>query len=148
MQSNSIGPIRFAVTQRGTSKESNVKPHSTIDAEKRREGNLQGHGLSSSIPQSKTTLSVCGENQEDAPITPPSEGVTVVNAHYENIKTFNTQRDQPGLSTKAGVNDAVASSGVTNNAVASSCAEPGNALSEVQRKVHFSSDNISIYRGN
>ncbi|KAL8485507.1 hypothetical protein ACS0TY_027699 [Phlomoides rotata] len=147
MQSNSIAPRRFAAPQRGTLKESNVKPHSTIDAERCRGDNPQGYRLSSSIPQSKTTVSVCGDNQEDAPITPPSEGVTVVKAHNENIKTFNTQRDQPGLSTKPGVDDAVASSGVANNAVASSCVEPGNVLSEVQKKVHFSSDNISIQRG-
>lgn len=148
MQSNGIGPRRFLVPQRETSKEPNTKPHSTIDAKKGKEDILQGHRSRSSIPQSKTMVIVSGDNQEDAPITPPSEGVTTVNAHDENIKPFNTQRDQPELSTRPGANDAVASSGVIDDAVASSGVEPGNVPSEVQRKVHFSSDNIPTSRGN
>ncbi|KAL0314271.1 UNVERIFIED_CONTAM: Serine/threonine-protein kinase MPS1 [Sesamum angustifolium] len=89
MQSNGIRPRRMLVPQQETSKESNMKPHSAIAAKKSKEDVLQGHRLMSSIRESKTTVSVTGDNQEDASITPPSEWVLL-----------------------SGINDAVASSGV------------------------------------
>ncbi|KAI3464465.1 hypothetical protein Pfo_021128 [Paulownia fortunei] len=138
MQSNGIRPRRFLVPQQETSKESNTKPHSTIDVKKSKEDIPQvGHKLRGSIPQSKTMVFVSGDNQEDASITPPSEWGTTANAREENFKPCNTQRDQPGLSTRSGIDDAVASSGV----------KPGNVLAEVQRKVHFSTENIATSCG-
>ncbi|KAL1533670.1 dual-specificity kinase [Salvia divinorum] len=61
-------------------------------------------------------------------------GVTTVDAHDVNMKLINTQRDQP---TKPKINDAVASLGPG----------PGNALGEIQRKVHFSSNAIATSCG-
>ncbi|KAL2231960.1 UNVERIFIED_CONTAM: Serine/threonine-protein kinase MPS1 [Sesamum indicum] len=136
MQSNGIKPRRMLVPQKETSKESNTKPHSAIDAKKSKEDILQGHRLMSSIRESKTTVSITGDNQEDASITPPSEWGTTVNAHEENLPC-NNQRDQPGLSIRSGVNDAVASSGV----------KPEKVLAEVRRKVHFSTEKIAKSHG-
>lgn len=138
MQSNGIGPIRSVGPQRETSKESNIKPQPRFDAKKCKEDILQSRRIKSSIPQSKAKVFVSGDNQEDVPITPPSEGVTTVNAHDVNIKTFNSQRDQPELSTRPQINDAVASSGVGH----------GNVMGEVLRKVHFSRDTVATSRGN
>ncbi|KAK4391130.1 Serine/threonine-protein kinase MPS1 [Sesamum angolense] len=137
MQSNGIRPRRMLVPQQETSKESNMKPHSAIAAKKSKEDVLQGHRLMSSIRESKTTVSVTGDNQEDASITPPSEWGTTVNAHEENFKPCNDQRDQPGLSIRSGINDAVASSGV----------KPEKVLAEVRRKVHFSTERIATSQG-
>ncbi|KAL0351439.1 UNVERIFIED_CONTAM: Serine/threonine-protein kinase MPS1 [Sesamum calycinum] len=137
MQSNGIRPRRMLVPQQETSKESNMKPHSAIAAKKSKEDVLQGHRLMSSIRESKTTVSVTGDNQEDASITPPSEWGTTVNAHEENFKPCNDQRDQPGLSIRSRINDAVASSGV----------KPEKVLAEVRRKVHFSTEKIATSQG-
>ncbi|KAH6782727.1 putative protein kinase 1 [Perilla frutescens var. frutescens] len=134
MQSNRIGPVRHSVPQRDTSKDSN---QSRSDAKKCGEDILQRQRLRSSVPKSKAMVFVSGDNQDDVSLTPPSEGVTTVNAHGVNIKPFDTQRDQPVLSTRPQTNDAVASSGVG----------PGNVLGEVQRKVHFSSNTIATSRG-
>ncbi|KAL3638785.1 hypothetical protein CASFOL_016692 [Castilleja foliolosa] len=61
-----------------------------------------------------------GDNHQDSSITPPSEwGTTHINQPESRI----------------------------NDAVASAVAEPGNAVAEVQRKVHFSSENIAMPRG-
>ncbi|KAL0438046.1 UNVERIFIED_CONTAM: Serine/threonine-protein kinase MPS1 [Sesamum latifolium] len=137
MQSNGIRPRRMLVPQQETSKESNMKPHSEIDAKKSKEDILQGNRLMGSIRESKTTISVTGDNQEDASITPPSEWGTTVNAHEENFKPCNDQRDQPELSIRSGINDAVASSGV----------KPEKILAEVRRKVHFSTEKIATSQG-
>ncbi|XP_011097727.2 LOW QUALITY PROTEIN: uncharacterized protein LOC105176570 [Sesamum indicum] len=136
MQLNGIKPRRMLVPQQETSKESNMKPHSAIDAKKSKEDIQQGHRLMGSIRESKTTVSITGDNQEDASITPPSEWGTTVNAHEENLPC-NNQRDQPGLSIRSGVNDAVASSGV----------KPEKVLAEVRRKVHFSTEKIAKSHG-
>ncbi|KAK6114863.1 hypothetical protein DH2020_007132 [Rehmannia glutinosa] len=135
MQSNGIRPRRFLVPQRETSKESNIRPHSTNDVKKSKEDILHGHRLRASIPQSN----ISGGNQECASITPPSEWGSTVKAHEENFKPCNTQGDQHGLSIRSEINDAVALAGVEP--------EPGNVAAEVQRKVHFSSENIATSRG-
>ncbi|KAK6132376.1 hypothetical protein DH2020_033897 [Rehmannia glutinosa] len=87
MQSNGIRPRRFLVPQRETSKESNIRPHSTNDVKKSKEDILHGHRLRGSIPQSN----ISGGNQECASITPPSEWGSTVKAHEENFKPCNTQ---------------------------------------------------------
>ncbi|KAK6132377.1 hypothetical protein DH2020_033868 [Rehmannia glutinosa] len=87
MQSNGIRPRRFLVPQRETSKESNIRPHSTNDVKKSKEDILHGHRLRASIPQSN----ISGGNQECASITPPSEWGSTVKAHEENFKPCNTQ---------------------------------------------------------
>ncbi|GFQ02435.1 probable serine/threonine-protein kinase mps1 [Phtheirospermum japonicum] len=132
MQSNGIKPRRFLVPQQETAKESNPKPQSTNDAKNSKEV-LQSRRLRGFNPQSK----IIGENHEDASITPPSEWGTTVNTPIENPKPLRTQINQPGPSIRPGINDAVASA----------VAEPGNAVAEVQRKVHFSSENIGTPRG-
>ncbi|GER49218.1 kinase family protein [Striga asiatica] len=132
MQTNGIKPRRFLVPQQESSKESNLEPQSTNVAKSSKDDILQGPRLRGSIPQSK----ISGENHEAASITPPSEWGTTVNTNEENPKPFHIQRAQPGLSVRSGVNDAVAS-GV----------EPGNAVADVRRKVHFPSENIASSGG-
>ncbi|CAA0827868.1 putative protein kinase 1 [Striga hermonthica] len=131
MQTNGIKPRRFLVPQQESSKESNLKPQSTNVVKRSTDDTLQGPRLRGSIPQSK----ISGENHEAASITPPSEWGTIVNTNEENPKAFHIQRAQPGLSIRSGVNDAVAS-GV----------EPGNAVADVRRKVHFPNENIAPSR--
>lgn len=133
MQSLGIGPRRTAVPRRDPPKQPNLETKSTFIAKNCEEDNLQGQRLRSSVPKSEAMVFVSRDNQEDVPITPPSEGVTIVNAHDVNIKPFNTQRDPPTLSSTPLIKEAVASSGVG----------PGN----IQRKVHFSSDAIATSRG-
>ncbi|KAL6525151.1 hypothetical protein OROMI_030744 [Orobanche minor] len=133
LQSNGIRPKRFLVPQQETSKESNLKPHAANDVKKSKDDILQDRRLRGPIRQSK----ISGGNHEDSSITPPSDWGTSVNTHEEYPKPLPTQRTQPGHSIRSGINDAVATS----------CVEPGNAVAEVQRKVHFSHENIAISRG-
>ncbi|XP_057795838.1 serine/threonine-protein kinase MPS1 isoform X2 [Salvia miltiorrhiza] len=125
-------PRRNVVPQREPPKESSIKPQSRFDSVKCKEDILQSQGLRSSVPKPKPMLYGSAYNHDNVPITPspPSEGFTTVDPHDVNIKLFNTQRDQP---TRPQINDAVASLEPG----------PGNALGEVQRKVHFSSDAIA-----
>lgn len=126
---------RNVVPQRETPKESSIKPQSRFDSTKCKEDILQSQRLRSTVPKSNAMVYVSGYNHDDVPITPPSEGVTTVDAHDVNIMPLDTRRDQP---IRPQINDAVASSGPG----------PGNALGEVHRKVHFSSDAIATSRGN
>ncbi|PIN12989.1 serine/threonine and tyrosine kinase [Handroanthus impetiginosus] len=137
MQSNGIRPRRFLVPGQETSKESNTKPCQALDAKKSKEEIPKSRRLRGSVPQSKVMVSLRGETQEDASLTPPSECGTTVNTHEAKVKPYDTQGNQPGLSTRSGSNDAVVSSG----------GEPGNPPAEVQRKVHFSTENIATSRG-
>lgn len=132
MQSVGIGPRRTVVPRRDPPKQPNLNTQSVSNAKNCKKDNLQTQRLRSSVPKSEDMVFVSGDNQEDS-ITPPSEGVTTVNAHDVNIKPFNIQRDPPALSSTPQINDKVASLGVG----------PGN----VQRKVHFSSDAIATSRG-
>ena len=118
-------PVRNVVPQRETPKESSIRPQSILDSEK----------CKGDILQSRRMQSLRCSNNDDVPITPLSEGVTTVDAHDVNMKLFNTQRDGP---TRPQINDAVALLGPG----------PGNALQEIQRKVHFSSNAIATSCGN
>ncbi|KAK4493189.1 hypothetical protein RD792_017952 [Penstemon davidsonii] len=136
MQSNVLKPRRCVFPRRETSKDSNLKPHSVVDVEKSKEDIPQDQRLRGSSSQSKNVVSLTVQNQEDASITPPSEWGSTVNTHEESI-LYKAQRDQPGLSTRCG----------SNNAVASSCYEPENVPAEVQKKVYFASECNVTSRG-
>ncbi|KAL1543878.1 dual-specificity kinase [Salvia divinorum] len=116
-------PRRNVVPQRETVKESSIKPQSIFESKKCKEDILQSWRI-----QSRRC-----SNSDDVSITPPSEGVTTLDARDVNVKLFNTQRDQP---TRPQINDAVVSLRPG----------PGNAQGEVQRKVHFSSNAIATSR--
>lgn len=118
-------PVRNVVPRRETPKESSIRPQSIFDSKKCKED----------ILQSRRMQSLQGSNNDDVPVTPPSEGVTTVDAHDVNKKLFNTQRVGP---TRPQINDAVASLGPG----------PGTALQEIQRKVHFSTNAIVTSCGN
>ncbi|XP_042012049.1 serine/threonine-protein kinase MPS1-like isoform X2 [Salvia splendens] len=107
-------PRRNVVPQRETPKESNLKPQSILESKKCKEDILQSCRI-----QSRRCA-----NNDDVSITPPSEGITTLDAH---------DVDQP---TRPQINDAVAS--------LRPC--PGNAQGEVQRKVHFSRNAIATAR--
>ncbi|XP_073146728.1 serine/threonine-protein kinase MPS1 [Henckelia pumila] len=132
LQPSGNQPRRLLVPQRETSKKSILKPSSTIYAKKGKEEVAQGDRPSGSIPKSKTGVSVAGDNQEDASITPPSQWGASLNMQDENFKPCNFQRDQSGISVTSG----------SRVAIASSDAEYGHApVADVQKKVHFSSGN-------
>ncbi|KAL3641314.1 hypothetical protein CASFOL_016282 [Castilleja foliolosa] len=133
MQSNGIKPRRFLVSQQEKAKESNPKPESSNDAKKSKDDIMQSRRVRRSVPQPK----ISGDNHEDASITPPSEWGTTVNTLEENPELVHTHINKPGLSIRSEINDAVASA----------VAEPGNEVAEVQRKVHFSSENIATPLG-
>ncbi|GER37766.1 kinase family protein [Striga asiatica] len=133
MQTNGIKPRRFLVPQKESSKESNLKHQSTNDIKKSKDTNWQGHKLRGSILQSKISV----DSHEVASITLPSELGASVNTNEENPKPFHTQRTQPGLSIRSGANNAVTSGGF----------EPGNAVAEVQRNVHFANEKIASSHG-
>lgn len=129
MQSNAIGPRRTLVPHREISKDSNIKPHLTFDAKNSKEDVPQGHRLRFSVSHSKNMVTVTGENQEDGSMSPPSEWGSTVNTLEKDL------RDQPGDSAGSANNDIVA-------------VETGNVLAEVQKKVHFATDNDATSHGN
>ncbi|XP_022894785.1 probable serine/threonine-protein kinase mps1 isoform X2 [Olea europaea var. sylvestris] len=135
LQSNSIRPRRLVVPQRGTSKESNLNPHLTFDAKKSNEEILLNHGLMDSTSQSKKVISFATDAQEDAATSPPSECGSTINTQEGNFKPCNDQGDQPQLFSGSRSNNTIASSLVV---------EPEHVpLSEVQKKVHFVSENYA-----
>lgn len=82
MQSNSIMPRRILVPRRETSKitASNVVP--TIDAKKSqdvRPSMHQGNTGKELVVEIRNKVSVVGETEEDAPITPPSISGSITN---------------------------------------------------------------------
>ncbi|KAL7155950.1 hypothetical protein ABFS83_03G110500 [Erythranthe nasuta] len=131
MQPNVIRPRRILVAQRGTSKESNIKPHSTIDVNKSKEDVPQSHKSRGTVPHSKSNVFVRGENKEDKTNAPPSESGATVNAREENFEPIKSQIDLPRL----------------DDAVVSSSVERENVVDEVQRKVHSSVENSATSRG-
>ncbi|EYU22921.1 hypothetical protein MIMGU_mgv1a023135mg [Erythranthe guttata] len=131
MQPNVIRPRRILVAQRGTSKESNVKPHSAIDVNKSKEDIPQSHKSRGTVPHSKSSVFVRGENKDDKSNTPPPELGATVNAREENFEPIKSQIDLPRL----------------DDAVASSSVEPENVVDELQRKVDSSVENITTSRG-
>ncbi|KAL2467512.1 putative protein kinase 1 [Forsythia ovata] len=137
-QSNSVRPRRLMVPQRGTSKESNLNPHPVFDAKKSNEEISPSHRLMDTTSQSKKVVSVSGDTQEDAPISPPSEWGSTINTHEGNFKPCNDHGDQhqpfPGSRS--------------NNTVAPLVIEPEHVpLSEVQKKVRFASENYARTQG-
>ncbi|PIN00063.1 hypothetical protein CDL12_27434 [Handroanthus impetiginosus] len=133
MQSNGIRPRRCLVPHREASKDSNTKPYVTFDAKNRKEDVSQAHGLRVSGSQSINMASVAGENPEDASMSLPSELGSTRNTLEENFKLLNAQRDQPGISARSGSNDIVV-------------VETGNVLAELQKKVHFTTENNATSR--
>lgn len=128
------------VPQRGTSKESNLNPHLTFDAKKSNEEILLNHGLMDSTSQSKKVISFATDAQEDAATSPPSECGSTINTQEGNFKPCNDQGDQPQLFSGSRSNNTIASSLVV---------EPEHVpLSEVQKKVHFVSENYAGTQGN
>ncbi|KAL0360186.1 UNVERIFIED_CONTAM: hypothetical protein Sradi_3703100 [Sesamum radiatum] len=89
MQSNGIRPRRMLVPQQETSKESNMKPHSAIDAKKSKEDILQGHRLMAPFVSPR----------------PPSLSLETIRRMHQLLHLQNGVR-------LSGINDAVASSGV------------------------------------
>ncbi|CAI9778113.1 unnamed protein product [Fraxinus pennsylvanica] len=133
LQSNSIRPRRLAVPQRGTSKESNLNPHPTYDAKKSNEEILLNHRLMNSTSQSKKVVSFAVDVQEDASISPSSEWSSTI--QEGNFKPCNDHGDQPQLFSGSRSNNTVASLMVV---------EPEHVpSSEVQKKVHFASENYA-----
>ncbi|KZV42819.1 serine/threonine-protein kinase mph1 [Dorcoceras hygrometricum] len=131
LQSSGNQPRRLLVPQRETSKKSILKPSSTTYAKRGKEEIVQGDRPSGSIPKSEIGVSVAGDNQEDASITPPSQWGSSLNTQDENFKPCNFQGDQSGISRSG-----------SRVAIASSDAEFGCVpVADVQKKVHFSSGN-------
>ncbi|XP_075518994.1 serine/threonine-protein kinase MPS1-like isoform X2 [Primulina tabacum] len=131
LQPNGNQPRRLLLPQRETSKKSILKP-STIYAKKGKEEIAQGDRPSGSIPKSIIGVSVAGDNQENASITPPSQWGSSLNTQDENFKPCNFQRDQSGISLMSGSRVAIASSDAESGCI---------PVAEVQKKVHFSSRN-------
>ncbi|XP_073024657.1 serine/threonine-protein kinase MPS1-like isoform X1 [Primulina eburnea] len=131
LQPSGNQPRRLLLPQRETSKKSILKP-STIYAKKGKEEIAQGDRPSSSIPKSIIGVSVAGDNQENASITPPSQWGSSLNTQDENFKPCNFQRDQPGISLMSGSRVAIASSDAESGCI---------PVADVQKKVHFSSGN-------
>ncbi|XP_073063215.1 serine/threonine-protein kinase MPS1-like isoform X1 [Primulina eburnea] len=132
LQPSGNQPRRLLVPQRETSKKSILKPSSTIYAKKGKEEIEQGDRPSGSIPKSQIGVSVTGDNQEDASITPTSQWGSSSNVQEENFKPCNFQKDRSGFSLRPG----------SRVAIASSDAEYGQVpVADVQKKVHFSCGN-------
>ncbi|XP_042034262.1 serine/threonine-protein kinase MPS1-like [Salvia splendens] len=115
-------PVRNVVPQRETPKESSIRPQSILDSKK----------CKGDILQSRRMQSLRCSNNDDVPTTPPSDRITTVDAQDANMKLFNTQRDEP---TRPQREEASLGPG------------HGNALQEIQRKVHFSSNAIATSCG-
>lgn len=89
MQSNSIMPRRILVPRRETSKitASNVVP--TIDAKKSQDARPsmhQGNTGKELVVEIRNKVSVVGETEEDAPITPPSISGSITNEDLYDVQ--------------------------------------------------------------
>ena len=94
-QSNILRPRRMLVPQREASRDSGSSLGPMVDAKKSQDviSLSRGHMVKDSVGETKNMVTVLGEIQEDASITPPTISGTITKTFDESFNSFDAPRD-------------------------------------------------------